>query len=580
MKSYSTPILSFLAPLIAIVLCSGPAHAQQNNEKIEKAQTTEALREKAFNLLESLTGQLDGLQSAENRARLGSNIAESLWNHDEKRARSLLVAVENDIKAGLQQSGEGDEPTYEPNFMMFLRLRMDTVERIAKHDAELALAFLQATEITPDQELRYDVAESERALELRLANEIAAANPDIALKLGRQSLSRGFSADLVPLLKQLNKKHKEQALLLYKEIISKFSSTTLSDDWEAILFAQSLAGSFRPPAADESTFRELINIFITSVLASGCGKKVAPQEMVEFCRRMAPLIPEMQRVDPLRTASLKQWAPDFQESSSVVEAYEELREINHNGTVDEILALVPKYPQIAADIHWQAMTKAQSAGDADRARKIATDFTGDPEARERMLDQIEHDQMWAAMNNENLAEVQRILGTIPRPPKRLYFLMSIANRIGANDREAALKLLNQASGIVDTMKPGSEQTEAQLGLAMMYCFEKSDRGLAIMESLVPKLNNLVDAAARLDGFDTSYLREGEWNMSAEGGIGRLLTALARNAGYFGWCDFDRALSLAAQFERPEIRLMAQLKLAQGILAGPPKRLPLTNSPLN
>jgi hypothetical protein len=35
--------------------------------------------------------------------------------------------------------------------------------------------------------------------------------------------------------------------------------------------------------------------------------------------------------------------------------------------------------------------------------------------------------------------------------------------------------------------------------------------------------------------------------------------------------FDRAVSLAAQFERTEIRMMAQLKLAQGILAGPPKR---------
>jgi hypothetical protein len=30
------------------------------------------------------------------------------------------------------------------------------------------------------------------------------------------------------------------------------------------------------------------------------------------------------------------------------------------------------------------------------------------------------------------------------------------------------------------------------------------------------------------------------------------------------------VKLAAQFERPEIRMMAQVKLAQSILAGPPK----------
>jgi hypothetical protein len=40
----------------------------------------------------------------------------------------------------------------------------------------------------------------------------------------------------------------------------------------------------------------------------------------------------------------------------------------------------------------------------------------------------------------------------------------------------------------------------------------------------------------------------------------------------GICDFDRAVSLAAQFDRQELRMMAQLKLAQGILAGPKARM--------
>jgi len=102
--------------------------------------------------------------------------------------------------------------------------------------------------------------------------------------------------------------------------------------------------------------------------------------------------------------------------------------------------------------------------------------------------------------------------------------------------------------------------------------EKSDRGFIIIESLMPRLNELVDAAAKLDGLDTNYLRSGEWNMSANGDLGNLLTSISGNAPYFAWCDFDRAVSIAAQFERPEIRMMAQLKLAQAIVAGPPKRV--------
>ena len=174
---------------LIVALSVGLLHAQQSSAT-ENAQTTDAaLREKAFALLESLATQIGSLQSAENRARLGSNIAESLWDHDEKRARILLVSVEEDLKAGLQDQ-EGDDRTDALRRMVFLQLRMNTVERIAKHDADLALAFLKATEVRSDKARPYGEAETERALELRLAKEIAGDSPDMALKLGRQSLAR------------------------------------------------------------------------------------------------------------------------------------------------------------------------------------------------------------------------------------------------------------------------------------------------------------------------------------------------------------------------------------------------------
>ena len=182
-----------------------PAKAQQANQNAVDSEANMALREKAFELLESLADQLSNLQSAENRARLGSNIAESLWTHDEQRARALFATVEDDIKLGLQQSQEENEPTDQYSVMVFLHLRADTVERIARHDLEMALAFLKATALSDDKRLPYGFAESERVLELRLAQQAAAVNPDVALQLGRQSLERGFSNDLLVVLKQLNR---------------------------------------------------------------------------------------------------------------------------------------------------------------------------------------------------------------------------------------------------------------------------------------------------------------------------------------------------------------------------------------
>lgn len=91
---------------------------------------------------------------------------------------------------------------------------------------------------------------------------------------------------------------------------------------------------------------------------------------------------------------------------------------------------------------------------------------------------------------------------------------------------------------------------------------------------MPRLNELVSAAAILDEVENNYLRDGEWNMTAEGVVGSLLTLLAQNAVTFAAFDFDRSLTLARQFARPELRLMAELKLAQGVLGNQPKTFPL------
>jgi hypothetical protein len=134
-----------------------------------------------------------------------------------------------------------------------------------------------------------------------------------------------------------------------------------------------------------------------------------------------------------------------------------------------------------------------------------------------------------------------------------------------------VKLLDRASELWDKVPPGTRQMQYQIGIAIRYCQVKSARCFTRLEPIIRKLNELVSAAAQLNNFDNNYLRNGEWKMTAEGGVGSLLNMLAQNAVYFALCDFDRALALSAQFERRELRMMAQLKLAQGVLDGPPKK---------
>ena len=562
----------FTLLLILLVLLSPQRTlAQQSSLSSQKTQAENAaLREKAFNLLESAAGQLGSLQSPENRARLGANIADSLWDHDEKRARALLALVQDDIRQGMANR-DLEDPKDQLSLKVFLKLRIDTVERIAKHDGELALAFFKSTEFISDKPLPPSYTENARGLELRLAKQIAASNPELTVKLLRKALAEGFSEELLPLLRQLNRTHKEQALTLYKEIVQKLHDVDLQD-WRTREFTQNLILTFRPPTPDHPTFRELIGIVVTAALGNGCGSNANLEgEKAEFCRWAVSVIPQLEKLDP-RAAQLRRWTPDQEYVNVAPEAVHEFFGMVEDGTIDDLLAFAARHPDVADDIYWHAVMKACAAGDFEQARTIATQRMVNAERKEAALSQINHRQRWLTADEKQLAELQTILANMPNPADRVRALVASAMRFGSTDRNISLKLLKQASDITDSMRPGRPQTEAQLSLAMLYCLEKNDRGFAIMESLMPKLNELVDAAMKLDDYETGYVRDGEWNMSANGTTGVLLTQLAENAGYFAWCDFDRAMNLAAQFDRTEIRLMAQVKLAQAILDGPPKRL--------
>jgi hypothetical protein len=562
--------LVLVIALFAIIPCV--THAQEKKSAPDKEEIA-ALREKAFKLLDNVAGQLNTLQSVENRARMGANLVESLWKHDEERARSLLRVVQADIKTELQKRDR--ETRLDARFNVFLKLRNDTIERVAKYDGQAAYDFLKVTEPVFEDQEPYDFREHEQNLELRLAKQIAANNPDVALKLGRQSLRQSLNSDVLKVLGKLNRKHKEHANILYKEIVEKLPDADFVDAWNVRHFTMTLVQAYEPPDVDESTYRQLISLLVSTALERGCGKKPSGEEdeASGFCQWSATVLARAERYDA-RIARIKHWATGEIESWRFTSVFEEAQELLQEHAYDQVEALAAKYPELGPGIYDQAIYQAMTTGDVDRARKMIDRMPiDDPEKRKVMLDHLGRFEEKIVINEETLAQIKARLEEFPDRRTRVVFMLGAAGQLANIDSKVALKFVEQAGELIETLNPGKDQTQARLILAMTYCQLKSDRGFTIMESLVPKLNELVDIAVKLDGYDTSYLRDGEWNMSANGSVGEILTRLSERADVFAWSDFDRAVSLAAQFERPEIRLMAHLKLAQGILAGPPKPFP-------
>ena len=550
-------ILRYLLLLVAVLLMPAKTFSQQVNDK----QAAEALRQRAYKVLESLAEQVGSLQSDENRARMGSNIAMSLWPHNEAKAREMFATVTKEIKSVLDDEDinrYSDKPK-------FIKLREDTALRIGMFDPEWALEFLKETKPL-DVKLSN---EDQNELNLRLAMLFAGRNPDLSLTLGRESIEHGVSQTQVSLIYELNKKSRKHASALLVELVKVVPNQSIRSTMENEQVYIALARLVEPTLGRDAAFRDLMNYFTDEALKAGCGNK-RYGDNDGFCYRLGLVVPLMEKVNAKRVAPLKhlarkaafpyEWSPEVTQYADVYE----------NGSIDDLLAMIPMFPDFRDAGRVLVIRKIVESGDFERARKLSNQFTWQEQSAQQFVVKLIDDAQ-RIVNEDTSSELLRQAKELSDEGEEFSYLFRMATEIGPRNRQTTLKLLDRAGELLDKVLVEKRHMQYQIGIAMRYCQVKSDRCFTMMEPIIRKMNELVSAATRLHGFDNRYLHNGEWNMTAEGGVGSLLTMLAQNAVYFALCDFERAIVLSSQFERREIRMMAQLKLAQGVLEGPPKR---------
>jgi len=232
-----------------------------------------------------------------------------------------------------------------------------------------------------------------------------------------------------------------------------------------------------------------------------------------------------------------------------------------------MLAFAEKYPtELRNQIYQSASWKAFSGGDPNRARQIVSDFIADPVQRRAILEQYDSQGLNNASEDNKILEARRLLSRAKTLDRKVQILTQLANTLASKgDKKGALSFLGEARGIADSSAPSTTQISAQMQLAQAYVRLDPDQSFAIMQPLIAKANELIAAAAVLDGFENRFLKEGEWLTPGAGNTGSIVNNLNQGLAGLARIDFDRARALADQFDRPEVRLMAQLAIAQGAL---------------
>lgn len=551
--------------ILCLLACPTFALAQEQTRPTpEKEQPGEV---EAFEMLESIAEGIPALRSSDNRIFLTAAVADLLWARNEKRARSMFESLAGEVSSTIASLDPSEQRSH--NMMsMIQQQRREIVERMARRDPEMALTFLRATR--PPVALRpaaNDYA-SESNLELHLAGLIASKNPEQALRVARANLKKGVTYQVISVLTQFGSKNASAAQTLHSEIVDKLKASNLSTDHEAANAAWNLLGSFQPPQSTEDAHRSLLELMANAVLAIPPDARSSNSLAQNSVHQVPAYMAQFEKYAPARATALKQWSQQIKltvDPGSTM--YQELSDITQKGTVDDLLALTGKYGrEHHQQIYQYAVSKAISSGDANRARQIIFDFVPEGLQRTQMLEQLNNQLFWAAVNENKLSDARQTLDRLTNVDQRFNLLMSLANNfIARGEKDQAGNVLAEARTLLDRFPANASKLGAQLHLAQCYSTVDPRQSMALLQSVIGIANQLIAAAVVLDGFENSYLKDGEWLKRGHTGLSTLVNNIEQNLGALARSDLDGARSLSKQLERPEIRMMAQLEIARTLL---------------
>ncbi|HKO98981.1 MAG TPA: hypothetical protein VJU86_18410 [Pyrinomonadaceae bacterium] len=536
-------------------------------EQAAETSENEAAIKQGLELLDAIAESIPSLRSADNRIYLSLSVADLLWTSDEKRARLLFETLTKEVSAQMANLNPNDQRSI--NTLGFVQQqRREIIDRMAHRDPEMALVFLRSTRPPAGIRRRGNQYGNEGNIELHLASMIAQKDPDQAVKIARASLRNGISYAAVSVLHNLFSKNPDTARSLHTEIIDKLKGLDLVTDYEASNAAWNLIGSFQPPQATEETYRTLVELMATTILAVKPDARAGNSFVQNSAGQFSSYRAQFEKYAPAQTAALKQWTKQLARTQDLGSTlYQEMSEITQKGTVEDLLALTGKYSkEHHAQIYQQAAQKAIMNGDAARARQIITEFIADVDQRRQILEQLDNQLFWNSVNGNKFADALQVLERVKAPEQRFQLLIAMAqNVMNRGEKKQAASLLAEARTLLDDLPRNAQKMAAQMQLAQSYAPVDSQQSVVLIHSVIVLINQLVEAAAVLDGFENQYLNQGEWMKRNHTGLGNVVNSIGQNLGALARVNVDEARSLSNQLERPEIRLMAQLEIAQSLL---------------
>jgi len=588
-----------------MLLCSVAFAQPPSAEALaEKQKKKKELDELVVRMLEQATAEAAGLRLSQNRAVVYGMAGDLYWKTDEKRGRELfrsaasaLVAHNFEVEKERHESTGND--IYQTRELFDTNdVRADVLPLIAARDAELALELMVQTRpgwlaeamgraAQPGLKAEGDIVtyspESQRvsqeiALEQRFASLAADNDIEKAIKMIKDSLARGVSYHVMPMLQKIHRKDVKKAAELGGEVIKKLIDSDLAasqnDMRVGLNFLQYAVRPAAPSDAKEKPFT-FSPADIKDLALEMAGILSQPAKSMAMATMLTQALPTMEKLVPERVVVLKQRAAQNRKSlPDEFRAMEKRQRLwNGNSTPEEILAEIAKTPNKSDRMQAYRLLTSQIGQIPDEARaKRLIDQIPDERFRAAALEQLESRQIAAMSGAGRIDEARRMIGTVSNRTIRVQKLVAVALQLhkrGGKDVEAAGSVMAEAKSLTKEFPEDEDDLACLMEIVKGYVTIEPDTAFRLFEPAIEQFNETVQAGAVLSKYNKRdrMFKKGELAMKTYGfpSSGVLLFRFIPQMQMLGKADLEKMSGLADRFARSDSRTIVRLYVLQGYL---------------
>lgn len=558
----------------------------------KRAGLTPELKQNALKLLSAVARESRQFNLAENRVRAQTIVADLMWESDEREARSIFqnalgelqnLVVDISLPEGLEMTSAEKSRQYALRYKL-AELRKDLVLTLALRDSQAALTALAALKPKPFDEYDPLIANE---LELQVTAAIVKKAPDKSYAVAKEQLdANGITYQFVEALKNLHKKDSPLAANLGRDVLAKIKSLKIRvpsaagntamtntrteiDFWQVSSFISAAAEMKRAAARDktkktvpvltDAEMKELVELIANAFLKESNPAQYSISSAMPEISRFAPALAQRIR--------LKLGAEASRQLDKVIESnsyYYETKEKN----ADELAKIADvSAPDVRDNRYSYAAFKALEENDPEKAQAIAARIK-DRKSYTYLFEQIQAAVPLAKARRGDLEEVRKILATLKTDQERVATLTELASALAAKgDNETAKTLLDESLQMMPALLRKQTDLESAAKLAGVYSVAAPERAFTIVESGIGQMNEYINSGIKLDEFYGNGAVEAD-ELLFNAMNKQVLMYIPNSSDLLknlGRADFDRTVSLADNFDRPEIRLFVRLRIVQSLL---------------